>query len=94
MIVERDTFEQVLDGFSSIINDIEDETLQSNLTDIHDSLYIIWEEGIDLEALEDVKGENELLRSLLAEVLSYEQKRYVRIKYDIDVDDRATGYII
>lgn len=88
MIIDNEMFERVLDGFSSEINDIEDETLQSNLQEIFDSLYYIYER-FDLDALEVAENENEVMRALLSQVLSYEQKRYVRLKYNIDVDDGA-----
>lgn len=91
MIIDNDTFERVLDSFSSIIDDIEDVTLRSNLQDIFESLYTIYE-CVDLEELEAVKGENEVLVHLLAQSLSHEQKLYVKFKYGIDVDNRVTHH--
>ena len=88
MIIDNELFERALDGLSNIIDDIKDETLQSNMQGIFDSLYHIYE-CIDLNGVEDVVNENEVMRKLLAESLSYEEKRYVRLKYNIDVDDRA-----
>lgn len=91
MIIDLERFERVLDGLSGIINDIEDETLQDELRESFDALYEIYE-GTDVNGLEDMKRENEVMRQLLAQLLSDEQKLRLKWKHRIDVDDGATGH--
>ena len=88
--MDNNEFECLLDEFSNILMDIKDAALRSNLMGILDSLYCVYEQ-IDLEELDRVKNENEIMLHILEQVLSYEQKQYVRIKYDIDIGYNVMG---
>lgn len=90
MTIDNDMFERVLDSFSSTIDDVEDAVLRSNLQDIHDSLYTICE-NIDIDVMNNIVDENEVMRDILKQVLSHEQKQYIRLKYNIDITD-VGGY--
>lgn len=90
-MIDMERLERVLDGLSGIINDIEDKTLRSELGGFFDALYDIYED-IDLTVQDDMESENDVMRTLLAQLLSDEQKRRLKLKYNIDVDDGVTGH--
>lgn len=90
-MIDMERFERVLDGLSGIINDIEDKTLQDNLLGFFDALYDIYEGSVIMEN-DEMESKNDVMRTLLAQLLSEEQKRRLKLKYNIDVDDGVTGH--
>lgn len=83
MIDERE-FEALLEGLQGEIDDLPASNTKSNLEAIHDALYGIFEEVALLDVSTE-REENKILKSLLADRLSYEDKQYIRLKYDIEV---------
>lgn len=90
-MMDAGTFERLLDGLFSEIEDLPDGSAKTNLIGIADSLYNVFE-NLDCEEPEKIQGENETMRKILANRLSDDEKRYVKIKYGIDLYEGVTGH--
>ena len=83
-MVDLEQFEGLLESLNSEIETLPNDSVRSNLETIHDGLYRIFED-VSLVDTDKVTEENEVLRQLLTAYLSYEDRQYIRIKYDIDL---------
>lgn len=89
-MIDRD-FERLLEGLDNEIADLPDGSTKENLTNISSALYSIFED-LDFEEPDELKKENTVMRKLLADRLSHEEKQYIRFKYHIDIDEGVTGH--
>lgn len=86
-MVDTQRFEGLLESLGNEIDDLEvGFSTKDNLTNIFQGLYSIFEEVNCAESeLERLTEENEILKQILADRISYEDKQYFRIKYGIDL---------
>lgn len=83
-MVDVQQFEGLLESLQGEIDDLPEGTSKSNLSGICDGLYSIF------EALEDISAsglfdEYDIIKELLTDRLSYDEKLYYKIKYHIDL---------
>ena len=83
-MVDTQQFEMTLDALATQIEEVKDPAVKSNLEDINGVLYGIYEDVLCLD-VEGLEQENEMIKRLLAEHLSEDDKRYYRMKYHIDI---------
>ena len=84
-MIDTQRFEGLLEALDSEIDAVRynAEPNLGNLEDIYSALYSIFEE-VSLVDVDKITEEHEVLKRLLANHLSYEDKMYYRLKYDID----------
>lgn len=83
-MIDTQRFEGLLEALDSEVEDLPSGSVKENLTDISSALYGIFED-VSLDDVDKIKEENEVLKQLLTVYLSYEDKQYIRIKYDIEL---------
>lgn len=83
-MIDETRLEALLESLDSEIQELPESTARDNLIDISSALYGIFED-IMLADVEKTKQENEVLRQLLTAYLSYEDKLYIRFKYEVDL---------
>lgn len=86
-MVDTQRFEGLLEALGNEIDDLEvGYSTKSNLTNILQGLCSIFEEIQCSETdAESIIEENEVLKRLLSDHLSYEDKMYYRLKYNMDL---------
>ena len=82
-MTDTQRFEGLLEALDREIEELPDGSVKENLTDISSALYSIFED-VSLDDVDKIKEENEVLKQLLTAYLSPEDKRYIRIKYDLE----------
>lgn len=78
--------ESIIEAINNEVSELEPCVQRENLMSYCDDLYGRWEE---LQWCEEenkrLQEENEILKELLSERTSYEDKLYIRFKYEIDL---------
>lgn len=89
---EGESLEEIIDEFKNKRNEdvkhIIDRLnpIKSNILNYADTVYAVFENPqYSEDEVNDLMRENELLKELLAEHVSDEDKMYLRIKYDIEL---------
>ena len=78
--------ESIIEAISNEVLDLKPCVQRNNLISHCNDLYRQWEDMQDYEKeYKRLQSENEILRKLLFETLSSEDRLYIRIKYDIEV---------
>ena len=78
--------EAIIEAITNEVNDLKPCPQKKNLGSYCCILYRQWEELQTVsEECERLEDENEVLRKLLSETLDSECKKYIRIKYDLEV---------
>ena len=89
-MIDTRQFETSLEALENEIDDLPHSATKNNLIDISNTLYGIFE-SLDATEAENIKKENIIMRKLLAGILTDEQKRSVKFRYRIDIDEGTTG---
>lgn len=83
-VVDVQGFEGLIEALNNEIEDLPQGKVRENLIQISSALYGIFED-VALTDFDGATEENEILKNLLKPHLSYEDKQYIRFKYDIDL---------
>ena len=83
-MIDIQHFEALLEALDGEIETLPEGSMKENLTDISSALYGIFED-VSIVDTDKISMDNEVLKQLLSAYLSYEDKRYIRIKHDIDL---------
>ena len=78
--------ENIIEAINREVSELKPCVQRENLTSYCDDLYRQWEElQLCEEENKRLQEENEILKRLLSEKTSYEDKQYIRFKYEIDL---------
>lgn len=83
-LIDTRQFEGLLEALDNEIEELPSGSVRENLTDISSALYGIFED-VSLDDVDKIKEENEILKQIVSDRLSYEDKLYYRIKHNIDL---------
>ncbi len=83
-MIDLQQFEGLLEALQNEIEWPDDPVTQGNMQTIYDGLYGLYEDLMVMN-LDRLEEENTVMRQILADRLSDEDKRYYRIKYGIDL---------
>lgn len=83
-MVDVTQFEGLLEALSNEIDELPQGSAKENLMSIHSALYGIFEE-VSMDDTETLEREHTIMKALLEDRLSHEDKVYYRIKYNIDL---------
>lgn len=83
-MIDEQHFEGLLESLQGEIDDLPEGEAKSNLSGICDKLYGIFEELAN-STDGDFFEEYEIIKELLTDRLSYDEKLYYKIKYHIDL---------